>query len=60
VAVGPVQLLVVGFSHPGKVGGLIGLGAAGSECISPLDLIAMGLVDATEAEALASSEGDAL
>ena len=31
-----------------------------SEFISPLDLVAVGLVDAAEAEALAASEGDAL
>ena len=31
-----------------------------SEFISPLDLIAIGLVEAEEAEALASAEGDAL
>ena len=42
------------------MGALIGLGAAGSEFISPLDLVAVGLVDAAEAEALAASEGDAV
>ena len=31
-----------------------------SEFISPLDLVAVGLVGAAEAEALAASEGDAL
>jgi uncharacterized membrane protein len=31
-----------------------------SEFISPLDLVAVGLVDAAEAEALVASEGDAL
>jgi hypothetical protein len=40
------------------VGALIGLGAAGSEFISPLDLVSVGLVDAVEAEALVASEGE--
>jgi hypothetical protein len=40
----------------GRAGGL----RLASEFISPLDLVAVGLVGAAEAEALAASEGDAL
>ena len=50
MAIGPVQLLVLGFSRPDFHGDVL------DSFISPLDLVAIGLLTAVEAEQMQALE----